>query len=81
MAGECFRFVFFGSAHFAGDVDRLAADRMGAGLRRALGERGSVSGEDRGTGGQLDLAFQVLALVHAREGEPLFPGDAVFGEG
>ncbi len=66
LAGERLRVVFFGRADFAGDVDRLAADRVGARFRRTLGERRAVGGEDRGPRGELDLAFQVLACGAGR---------------
>ena len=69
LAGEGVGFGFFGGADFAGDVDRGAADRVRPRFCRSLGEGRAVGGEDRGTRGEFDLAFQVLAAAQAGKDE------------
>ncbi len=81
MAGERVHVRFLADAHFAGDVDGGAAQRVFARLGRPLGEGRAVPGEDRCPLRKLDLAFEVLALQQTGKDEARVPGDAAVFEG
>jgi hypothetical protein len=73
--------VGVGLADLTGDVDRVAAQRRGARLRRPFGERGLVAGDDVAAPTELDVAAEVLAAAQPREDQVRRPIDAAVGEG
>ncbi len=62
-------------ADLAGDVERRDSQGRASGRGRALGERGPVTGEDRGALGHVLAAVEGLPGLEAGEDELRLPGD------